>query len=137
MNAYDRFIAKKKDGHRNCFLKFCNFTDNVAYNKTATQSSTLYYGNPVDFYWMANLATDGHKSNRLNIDWNPVCSATYQQDNPWWRVDLGQELLIEKIIIYGRLQKAGRFKILNTNEMFHLVWDRYLYIRGYMYMFKS
>ena len=94
-------------------ISFCNFTDNVAHNKLATQSSTLYYGN---FYWIANLATDGDKTNRLHINRNPECSATKQQDNPWWRVDLGQEIVIERILIYGRLQITSRFNILYTND---------------------
>ncbi len=41
---------------------------------------------------------------------------TQQEENPWWQVDLGQTLPLDRIVIYNRgdgvAQRAARLKIL-------------------------
>lgn len=73
---------------------------NVAYQKSASQSSTPLNGG------FANLAVDGIVGNqRFSLeDWeiNSV-SQTNSTVNPWWEVDLEEDAIIRKVVIYKRL----------------------------------
>lgn len=67
-------------------------TVNVALNGTASQSSTDYGGD-------ASRAIDGNTNGTYN---QGSVSHTNAEDNPWWEVDLGQEVFIDNIVIYNR-----------------------------------
>ena len=79
------------------------FADNIALTGFAKQSSTIYYGTPKRFLWNASLSIDGNKSERTRVNEKPTCSATNQQNNPWWRVDLHTDREIERIRVFGRV----------------------------------
>jgi mono/diheme cytochrome c family protein len=65
---------------------------NVALKGKASQSST-------DFGGDAKRANDGNTNGDYNA--NSV-SHTKSEDNPWWEVDLGKALPIEKVVLWNR-----------------------------------
>jgi hypothetical protein len=65
---------------------------NVALKGTAKQSST-------DFGGDAKRAIDGNTNGDYNA--NSVCH-TGLEDNPWWEVNLGQEMPVEKVVLWNR-----------------------------------
>jgi hypothetical protein len=65
---------------------------NVALKGTAKQSST-------DFGGDAKRAIDGNTNGDYNA--NSVCH-TATEDNPWWEVNLGQEMPVEKVVLWNR-----------------------------------
>ena len=70
---------------------------NLALGKRADQSSVLEPGD-------ARFAVDGNTNPTFNIDawqFNTV-TLTGKQLNPWWEVDLGEERVIRRIVIYKR-----------------------------------
>lgn len=56
----------------------------IAMHKTASQSSTNYNGFP-------NRAVDGNFKSRWA---DKSCTHTNDEQDPWWRVDLGQEYIV-------------------------------------------
>ncbi|HEX3147462.1 MAG TPA: PVC-type heme-binding CxxCH protein [Gemmataceae bacterium] len=70
---------------------------NVALKKKATQSSTSHGG-------VASRAVDGNKSPSYND--GGQTHSNEGEDNPWWEVDLGREVPIERIEIYNRVDGA-------------------------------
>jgi putative heme-binding domain-containing protein len=91
---------------------------NVARKGKASQSSTGYGGD-------ASRGIDGNTNGNFNEG-----GQTHTQegvDNPWWQVDLGQEIPIEKIVVWNRTdgnlgQRLNNFTIrildANKNEVF-------------------
>ncbi|XP_071944342.1 zinc metalloproteinase nas-37-like [Antedon mediterranea] len=71
---------------RSCNLQIC--AGSRALNKPATQSSTLSD---------ASLAVDGNFWARTFV--KGACSRTRHQWEPWWKVDLGKTLLVNKLTI--------------------------------------
>lgn len=75
-------------------------TENVALNKTATQSTTYPYGGTAD------RAVDGD----TNGDWNQgSVSVTTQENQPWWTVDLGDIYTLDTIKVYNRTDAGTNF----------------------------
>lgn len=70
-----------------------NNSDNLALNRTATQSSTAYSG-------VASRAVDGD----TNGNWagGSVTHTNASDDDHWWQVDLGSSQSIGDIVIYNR-----------------------------------
>jgi hypothetical protein len=70
---------------------------NLALRKPATQSSTYLYHSidPVAGY-AVDGNTDGYFLNKSTTH------TKFEDDNPWWQVDLGSKKDIEQIIIYNR-----------------------------------
>src|SRR5213078_1152961 len=66
--------------------------ENVALKGTAKQSST-------DFGGDAKRAIDGNTNGDYNA--NSVCH-TGIEDNPWWEVNLGKDVPVEKIVLWNR-----------------------------------
>jgi hypothetical protein len=82
---------------------------NVALHGTAKQSST-------DFGGDAKRAIDGNTNGDYNA--NSVCH-TGLEDNPWWEVNLGQEMPVEKIVLWNRTD--GGEGILSRMKGYRLV----------------
>ena len=69
------------------------FLLDLALNQHATQASVFAGAG-------ASRAVDGNK----NTDWNQgSCMHTNEQNDPWWRVDLGASLPIAEVVITNRL----------------------------------
>jgi putative heme-binding domain-containing protein len=66
---------------------------NVALKKKARQSSTAYGG-------VAGRAVDGNKSGTFGD--NGQTHSREGEDNPWWEVDLGREISLERIEVFNR-----------------------------------
>ena len=66
--------------------------ENVALNKSATQSSTAYEG------W-AKLAVDG--STHPHFSTGRSISHTAFNDHPWWEVDLGEPTRVDRITLWN------------------------------------
>ncbi|XP_070545129.1 uncharacterized protein [Ptychodera flava] len=66
----------------------------LSLNKVATQSSEVSSGGT------APLAVDGFKSRNYR---DASCSTTRSEDNPWWKVDLGDTYLVDRVIITNRI----------------------------------
>lgn len=99
------------------------FSENVALNKKANQSSTqnkgLIFKNGIcqtgEILFSANLAVDGNIDQQVE---RFSCMQTQKEKNPFWEVDLGKKYNISQIRIY------------NMNSMR----SKYLYDRTYIYM---
>ena len=70
-------------------------TDNIAWNKTAMQSSTYGWNRP----YPAALAVDG---NTDPVFANRHCSHTNEDYEPWWAVDLGERYIVLEIGLTNR-----------------------------------
>ena len=79
------------------FLLFVWFSvrSNIALFKPTNQSSTL-----TDHY--ASNAVDGEKGVH-----HPVCTHSYQESDPWWRVDLGRVEPVAEVNILNRGDCCG------------------------------
>lgn len=66
--------------------------ENIALKGTATQSSESYAG-------AAPLAIDGNTSGDYR---QHSVTHTEATDNPWWEVDLGEEFLVESLVLWNR-----------------------------------
>ena len=62
---------------------------NVAYKRPAVQSST-------QAAYRAGNAVDGNRNGNIKSN---SCSQTRNTKNPWWRVDLGKSVWVEKVLI--------------------------------------
>ncbi|KAL3879933.1 hypothetical protein ACJMK2_032209, partial [Sinanodonta woodiana] len=77
---------------------------NFALHKSAKQSTTLTYNG---FNWTADKAVDGN-NNGSDPDNSKTCSATEVVFmNHTWEVDLGVDILVTKITVYGRSDRAS------------------------------
>ena len=83
---------------------------NVALGKTASQSSTSIYNNPV-----ASKAVDGNLQQT-----HAHCTRTNEEYQPWWRVDLGASMTVRSVRIYTRSDKPSRLnyaKVIVSNNL--------------------
>ncbi|KAK3707600.1 hypothetical protein QZH41_017862 [Actinostola sp. cb2023] len=76
------------------------FSKNIAFKKKTTQSSTEY---------------NGYSERAVDENFNPYfnqksCTHTKNENNPWWRVDLGSEHIITDVLIVNRYDKFERLK---------------------------
>ena len=100
-----------EDGNCNCagtpIGTGCNSTSNVALNKNTSQSSTLNAGGITG---NSSKAVDGNTSGVYFT--NPTSassvSATNNQFQPWWQVDLGSTFTIEEIKVYNRTDGSDK-----------------------------
>ncbi|HLY10759.1 MAG TPA: DUF1553 domain-containing protein [Planctomycetota bacterium] len=87
--------------------------DNVALKGKAKQSST-------DFGGDASRAIDGNTNGDYGA--NSVCH-TASEDNPWWEVDLGRPLTVDRVVVWNRTDggeaissRTKNYKILLLDE---------------------
>ena len=92
---------------------------NVAPKGKATQSSTAFAG-PAKY---------GNDGNTNGIFLNKSVTHTAQENNPWWEVDLGAEVPIEKLMLWNRLEantpqrlKVHRVEVLDANR--NVIWKQ-------------
>jgi hypothetical protein len=93
--------------------------NNIAPKGKATQSSTAFAG-------PAKYGNDGNTNG--NFEKKSV-THTAQENNPWWEVDLGAEVAIERLALWNRLGpnlpqrlKAHRVEVLDANRK--VVWKQ-------------
>jgi len=66
---------------------------NVSPGKTASQSSTLPFTPP------ASVAVDGNTDGNF---YDGSVTATNQENNPWWQVDLGASTPVSNVVVWNR-----------------------------------
>jgi hypothetical protein len=122
-NLNGRFVRVTNLGN-NVFLHLAEvqvFSDgkNIAPKGKATQSSTAF-GGP------AKYGNDGNTNG--NFEKKSV-THTAQENNPWWEVDLGSEMPIEKLMLWNRLGptlaerlKAHRVEVLDAKR--NVIWKQ-------------
>ena len=93
--------------------------DNLATKGKASQISTDYEG-------PAHLTIDGNTNG--NYDAKSVAH-TGTADNPWWEVDLGKAVPIDKIVIWNRtdngtVERLQQWRVVAMNEKREPVWVR-------------
>ena len=71
----------------------------IAVNKAASQSSTLYPGKTD-----ASKAADGNTDGNF---WDGSVSHTNQDANAWWQVDLGASATVSSIVVWNRTDCCG------------------------------
>ncbi|RWA58817.1 MAG: FkbM family methyltransferase [Mesorhizobium sp.] len=76
---------------------------NLAMNKPALQSSTSEWSSSPLPEEDARGANNGNISGEMGFH-------TDREQNPWWQVDLGEEFLIRRIVIYNRQHEAQRLR---------------------------
>jgi YVTN family beta-propeller protein len=74
------------------------YGENLAEGKTATQSTTGYGGAP-------SRAVDGNTDGTYG---NRSVTATTDQNEPWWQVDLGEQVSIGRIKLFNRRDCCSR-----------------------------
>ncbi|XP_064604376.1 multiple epidermal growth factor-like domains protein 10 [Liolophura sinensis] len=89
--------------------------ENKAYDKPVAQSSTARLRG---HRYIASYAVDGKEGQEL-VDF--TCTLTSKENNPWWRVDLGNYYYIQKIDVYNILEENYKsylsgFKIYISNS---------------------
>ena len=95
--------------------------ENVAKNAKASQSST-------DFDGKAERAVDGNTSGKYTDN---STTHTANSTDPWWEVDLGKEVSIEKIVVWNRTDadvgsRLNGAKLTILNEDRKTVWESVL-----------
>jgi FkbM family methyltransferase len=83
-------------------------TINYALNRPALQSSVCQWSRSRSLEEEARGANDGN----LAVDYG--CH-TAEEDRPWWQVDLGQEIAIDRIAIHNRLTCAYRLRFFSLH----------------------
>jgi len=73
----------------------------VALNKPTTQSSNF---DPT--IYQSSQAVDGGDINDGQVG-HLTCSWTQAETNPWWRVNLGQSVFVERVVITNRYDSTG------------------------------
>jgi len=76
-------------------------TYNAALNRPAYQSSVLVSPH-IPGEWHANLANDGIRETHAFRGGIPRCSASNNETNPWWAVDLGRPTTIYRVDFTNR-----------------------------------
>ncbi len=113
-----------EDGNCNCsgtpINTGCSATSNVALNKTTNQSSTLNAGGITG---SSSKTIDGNTNGVFftNPTSNSSVSATQNETEPWWDVDLGESYSLEQINIYNRTDGVDQTQnayILVSNNAF-------------------
>lgn len=89
-----------------CNVDLCPFAiELVSQDKPATQSSE--YGSAP-----AARAVDGDNNGDFSSD---TCTQTQKQKNAWWKVDLQQEVHIQKVVVWNRVdcckERLGGFSV--------------------------
>jgi len=79
--------------------------ENLALKGTASQSST-------DFEGPAKLAIDGNTSG--DFTGGHSVTHTRKSENPWWKVDLGTETVIDRIIVWNRTDGGLEGRLANS-----------------------
>ncbi|MCA9011166.1 MAG: DUF1549 domain-containing protein, partial [Planctomycetaceae bacterium] len=92
---------------------------NVALNGTATQSSTDYAGPP-------EYAIDGNTDGEYE---KKSVTHTAISDNPWWEVDLGRDVPVERLTVWNRTgndihKRLADFRITLLNEARDVIWTQ-------------
>jgi len=83
-------------------------TYNAALDRPAYQSS-VYYTETVNGTWNANLANDGIHETHPYKDRIARCSASHNETNPWWAVDLGRPTTVYRVDFTNRIDNNGYF----------------------------
>ena len=73
--------------------------DNVAIRKPTVQSST-----PSSYFGASSHAVDGNSNNQY---YGMSCTRTKEEQNPWWRVDLGRETEVFEVKVVNRGDCCG------------------------------
>ncbi|MEM9722582.1 MAG: sialate O-acetylesterase, partial [Bacteroidota bacterium] len=114
-NAFGRMVKtlNPSEGCEDGLGTLCDFPENLAYQRSASQSSTYGMGT-------ADLAVDGNIIG--TSPWTPDLAHTQKELQPWWQVDLGGSSTIEQVRIFNRNDCcAGRlnnFSIFVSEEPF-------------------
>jgi len=93
--------------------------NNVATSGKASQSSTDYAGPP-------ELAIDGNTDGKYE---NKSVTHTAQSDDPWWELDLGRDVAIERIAIWNRTgdgvhTRLSNFRVSLLNAAREEIWSQ-------------
>lgn len=91
---------------------------NVAKGATATQSSVAFGGD-------AARAVDGNTDG--NFDAASV-THTSESDDPWWEVDLGRPITVDKVVLWNRIgsgleSRLGDFRLVLLDEKRQPIWE--------------
>ena len=84
--------------------------ENLALGRQATQSSVCSWSTDPDPNIDASIATNGDIT-------SPAFFHTNKQMDPWWQVDLGDEYLIQRVVIFNRTdipERLSRFTLLRS-----------------------
>lgn len=82
----------------------CNFTTNLALNQPTNQINTIQVNGITG---SASKAVDGNQNGTFFTN-NSSVSATNFANQPWWEVDLGSNVFIEKINFFNRTDGSDR-----------------------------
>ena len=98
------------------FFISAEFGVNLAYEKLTTQSTTAHGGG-------SGRAVDGDS----NAQWHGgSCTHTARENNPWWRVDLGESKKIDMVCNYQQLVYSNRKVVFGTDTFSFFNYDSLL-----------
>lgn len=100
-----------------------NTDENLAFMRPCLQSSTNNFIRDKRAYPRAELAVDGVTEGNLMME---QCSWTLEEDQPWWRVDLGDTYPIHEISIFNRTEantdQLRNYKVSLLDAAGNVVW---------------
>ena len=101
-----------------------NVEENLAFMRPCVQSSTHSFIRDKRAYPRAEIAVDGVTEGNCMME---QTSWTLEEENPWWRVDLGDSYGIREITIYNRTDAAmdqlSDYTVSLIDPAGNLVWD--------------
>ena len=99
---------------------------NLAFMRTATQSSTAPFIRDKRAYPRAEIAIDGVLEGNGLME---QTSMTNVEDRPWWQVDLERNCSIDAIILYNRTdtdqEKLKNYRVMVLDERGKIMWSTY------------
>jgi alpha-L-fucosidase len=101
-------------------------SQNLAFRKRATQSSTHAFILDKRAYPRAEIALDGVLEGSCDME---QTSLTKNEPQPWWQVDLGADCTITNLQIYNRTDKdtapLKNFRVMILDAAGKIVWEKH------------
>jgi alpha-L-fucosidase len=99
---------------------------NLAFMRTATQSSTAPFIRDKRAYPRAEIAVDGVLEGDGMME---QTSMTEEEENPWWQVDLERNCVIDAITLYNRTdaeqEKLKNYRVTVMDERGRTAWTSF------------
>lgn len=100
-----------------------NTNENLAFMRPCVQSSMNHYVRDKRAYPRPEIAVDGVTDGDCMME---QTSLTEEQENPWWRVDLGDACTVNEITIYNRtdndIEQLKNFTVILLDAAGNEVW---------------
>jgi len=122
--AWDKPAALRTPGDNWGFQY--DVSTNLAFMRSATQSSTAPFIRDKRAYPRAEIAIDGVLEGNGLME---QTSMTNEEKNPWWQVDLERDCVIDAVTLYNRTDTAQenlqRYRVTIMDDQGRIVWSSF------------